>query len=327
VYPGYRTFYCTCKGLLAGINKVQELFKIDVFEIEESVGIHNYIQKKCNFPVVMRLHGPHLVNGTFEEKLSRDDRFRIYSEKRAFLLARFVSSPSRFVHDFVQKQYKVRWEVSRIIPNPIKRVGQINLWTLSTCNLKQILFVGRFDKHKGGDIAIKAFAKVLEKEPEAVLVFAGPDRGVLINEKVVSAAKFASGCLPQGHVDQVKFLGLCDAEQILSLRKESCLTFSASRNENFAYTSLEALSSGSPYICSAVGGSVEIVHHEKNGLLFQSEDFVELADRICELMNDTLKAERLSVAAIQSCEEQFSIEKIVSQTEQFYKEVLGLYAK
>jgi glycosyltransferase involved in cell wall biosynthesis len=43
---------------------------------------------------------------------------------------------------------------------------------------RQILFIGRFDLHTGGDTIIDAFRTVVERIPQAQFRFVGPDRGI-----------------------------------------------------------------------------------------------------------------------------------------------------
>jgi len=50
---------------------------------------------------------------------------------------------------------------------------------LNDADPKRILFVGRFDRHKGGDLIIDAFGRVLANVPDARLWFVGPDRGYI----------------------------------------------------------------------------------------------------------------------------------------------------
>ena len=52
-------------------------------------------------------------------------------------------------------------------------------WSLNEADPRLILFVGRFDRHKGGDLIIDAFARVLLEVPDARLWFVGPDRGYI----------------------------------------------------------------------------------------------------------------------------------------------------
>ena len=60
---------------------------------------------------------------------------------------------------------------------PTKLVPVIERWRLEDCNPKEVLFVGRFDRHKGGDLIIEAFRSVLREVPQARLRFVGPDMG------------------------------------------------------------------------------------------------------------------------------------------------------
>jgi len=62
--------------------------------------------------------------------------------------------------------------------------------------------------------------------------------------------------------------------------KESDIIVQPSRFESFGYVLLEAMSVGTPIICSNVGGMTEIIKHNHNGLLFNNEDVDDLVRQI-----------------------------------------------
>lgn len=324
---GYYEYYFGSRSMLGGIRDIEKKHKIDVLEIEESFGWHYFLQKKVCFPVVMRLHGPHYVNGMIGDKvLTAADDNRLKREERAFKAARYVNSPSHWVLNSVQEKYRIKWPLQAVFSNPISLVKEDGCWSPSSYIKNQILFVGRFDAHKGGDIVVQAFAKVLNKIPDATLVFVGQDRGIeladgnkmYVNDAVdqyVAADKKAS----------VNYLGLMNNEVIKELRRTSQLTVMASRNEIFGYTVVESLASAAPIIAPYVGGVKEIIENEVSGVFFQPLDVNELAEKIILLLSDPKKLASLSRCAYARCRENFSSFLVAEQAVEFYQKSISFY--
>ena len=110
------------------------------------------------------------------------------------------------------------WKRGRVIPNPIAIPQQ--RWDKTEADPDQVLFVGRNDAHKGGDIALAAFELAREKRPSLKLVCVGPGFEVKL------------------------------PDEIARLRLQSSLALSTSRFENFAYAIAEALAVGMPVVAS-----------------------------------------------------------------------------
>ena len=77
-----------------------------------------------------------------------------------------------------------------------------------------------------------------------------------------------------------------------------------------------------PVIASAVGGIPDFVIHNKTGILIPPNDENALTDAICRLLQNQKKAKKIGVEGYNSIKEKFSIEKVVSQIEELYSEVL-----
>jgi len=67
-----------------------------------------------------------------------------------------------------------------------------------------------------------------------------------------------------------------------------------SRYEGLPLSLLEGLAAGLPVISSNINGSNEIITNEENGLLFESENHNELAEKISDLYNNRQKMQNLA---------------------------------
>lgn len=327
--PGFSQYYFGGKAILSGVRTIEKKKKIDVLEMEESFGWHYFLQKRVDFPVVMRLHGPYYINGPLSgEKLGALDYRRIKREERAFRAARYVNAPSNWVLEEPQKTYGIKWPFHMAFFNPIDPLPAEQCWSPSSYRPKQLLFVGRFDKLKGGDLVIEAFAKVLESDPDVTLVFAGPDKGVdLASGKRAFIQEAIEACLPKANVGRVQYIGLADADTIKSLRKQSHITLMASRSETLGYAVLESLAAAAPIVAPYVAGVCETFEDNVSGVFFEGGNSDDMAKKILVLLSDTKKVEMLSLAAYQRCQDVFSPTCIADEAIAFYREVMRDYAK
>jgi len=329
IFAGYRQYYLGARSIMSGIKKIEKHCSIDVLEIEESFGWHYYLQKKSCFPVVMRLHGPHFVNGVMGNKeLTKADYNRFKREEKAFRSAQYVNAPCEWVLSSVKDKYNLTWPLSSVFYNPIELSEEKDRWSATSYVPYQILFVGRFDSHKGGDLVIKAFAEVLKKFPDATLIFVGPDRGVEVSkDKTISITDAIDEYVPKGKVNNIDYLGLVDKNKIKKLRKESHITVMASRNENFPYTVLEPLSSASPVIAPSVGGISEVFEDGVSGIYFKGSDVNDFSKKIVDLLSNKEKLEALSKNAYVRCVDNFSPSKVSADAVKFYEKAVDLFSR
>ena len=174
--------------------------------------------------------------------------------------------------------------------------------TLSSMGLngsnKIVLSIGRLMKVKGYDLLIEAFRRVLDKEPDAVLLIAGegPDREKL--EQQIKAAVLYKHVRLLGLVDNVnELLDLCD------------VYVNSSRWEGLPMTLLEAVAHKTPVVATDVGGNYEIVKNEETGLLVPPERADLLAEGILKILGDKIFADHLAEKAFELFEKNYSIEK------------------
>jgi hypothetical protein len=93
-----------------------------------------------------------------------------------------------------------------------------------------------------------------------------------------------------------------------------------SEMEGLGSAALAAMAAGVPVVASSVGGLPEVVESGKTGFLVSDGDF---ATPVRRLLEDAELAARMSQAARERVQQQFSVERMVEKTVQAYREVLG----
>jgi glycosyltransferase involved in cell wall biosynthesis len=100
------------------------------------------------------------------------------------------------------------------------------------------------------------------------------------------------------------------------------LFVSPSRSEAFGLAMVEAMACGVPVVATMTAGGLEVVEDERTGRLAPIGKPAELARVITDLLgNDSLR-KMLGANARQRVEEKFSLDRMISETEAVYREVL-----
>ncbi|MCM8795943.1 MAG: glycosyltransferase family 4 protein [Candidatus Omnitrophica bacterium] len=172
--------------------------------------------------------------------------------------------------------------------------------------------ISRLSKEKGHIYLIEAMKIVLEKIPQAQLVIVGDGRQREKLKKLVWNL---------GLEENVFFFpSLADTREILALIDVFVLP---SLKEGLGLALLEAMACGCAVIGSAVGGIKNVIQEGINGLLVRPQDTRDLAAKILELLVDQEKRKSLGRRAQIFVSENFSLEKMVLETERVYLECLG----
>ncbi len=146
----------------------------------------------------------------------------------------------------------------------------------------------------GNDIALKAFAKVLEVIPGARLSIAGS------GPELASLTALAEQL---GVSERVSFTGRLDRDEMAALYRQADVMLNPTRVDNMPNSVLEAMASGLPVVATSVGGVPFIVEHERTALLVPADDEDALASETLRLLRDPELRARLSRAGVASARE------------------------
>jgi glycosyltransferase involved in cell wall biosynthesis len=315
--------------LASAYGVLRERYNCDLLEMEESFGAARIVRRLVNVPVVVRLHGPWFLNGPANNILwdsvqSRKDG----AERMAIRDADGVTSPSLAVLESVRQHHRLPLDHAAVIPNPAPIVPMSACWTPEKREGNTVLFVGRFDKHKGGDLVIDAFSRILRYVPDTSLIFVGPDLGIKDDSGAVCDLKeYIAKRVPPKYLSQIEVKGMLSAAEISPLRRSAAVTMMASRFENFSLALVEALAYGCPTVATAVGGNPEIVLDGKTGLLCKAGDAESLAQGVVELLNAPARAAEMGRAAAIDMRDRLSPRRVADLTWAYYEEVWARAAR
>jgi glycosyltransferase involved in cell wall biosynthesis len=315
-------------GLLRMVGRARAERQLDLIEMEESFGWARWIVQETSIPVCVRLHGPWFLNGSMlGVPDDREYQERVREEGRAIQSAHAVSAPSQNVLQQVRAFYGLELPEAEVIPAPTLPVAAGERWRCEDCDPKTVVFIGRFDRHKGGDLLIEAFRQVLDTVPEARLRFVGPDRGCTADDgRAWNLESFVRDRIPGAlETGRVEWLGNdpLPFARLAEVRRQGMVTVVCSRYENFPLTVVEAMALGCPTVAANTGGIPEILRDGVNGLLHESGNATDIALKIIQLLKNQAEAAQLGRQAASDCERHFYPDVVAQRIIEFYRRVVA----
>jgi glycosyltransferase involved in cell wall biosynthesis len=170
-----------------------------------------------------------------------------------------------------------------------------------------VLFVGRLTPHKGIDLLIRAIPPDV---PLTVVGTGGHDPRPPESGYPQLLARLADG-------RRVRFVTEADDVEVAALYRRAavvclpsvqvtCYGRNVGISELLGLAAIESMASGTPVICSRLGGLAEVVRHGETGFLVQPGNIGELRDRIAMVLADRRMARRLGDNARLLALEQFT---------------------
>lgn len=160
-----------------------------------------------------------------------------------------------------------------VIPNPTPFYPEKS----SSCESHKAICVGRLNEQKGYEYLIDAWAIVSRRHPDWVL------------------NAYGSGEIKEQLQERINEKGISNTlilneptSDIIDKYLESSLYVMSSRFEGFPMVLLEAMSCGLPCVSfDCPNGAKDIIQNGRNGILVEYLNVMQLAEGICQLIEDT----------------------------------------
>lgn len=209
-----------------------------------------------------------------------------------------IDKPIKVVHNFVDTEAYTRSEP----PGFRRRFAPDGEFLLS--------HVSNFRPVKRLEDVVDVFARIHEKVPARLLLVGdGPERGATERR-----------CRQLGIRESVEFLGkLRTPERVLAV---SDLFVLPSEHESFGLAALEAMACATPVISTDSGGLQELNVHGESGFVSALGDVDDMAANALQALADQDRLRALKNGARRRAE-LFSTERIVSQYEAIYTDLVG----
>lgn len=290
--------------------------QIDVIVMEETFGWAGALRRALPIPVIVTLHGPHWLHRAKPGRPRRGPDARRESWEAAGLhQVDGLISPSRDVYDRTGQEWGLPRLPFAIIGNPV--AIEPSLAPAARSTQPNLLFVGRFDRIKGGDLVLDAFTRIASVRADCTLTFVGPDDGMVQPDGSTLRLTEAIARLPAPLRDRISVLGRKSRAEVAALRQQFPITLIASRYETFGVALIEAMAAGSAVVSTRVGGCAEILRDCETGILVAPENPRAIADACLQLLADPAHALRLGTAAQADVAARFAPEAIAREVAAF----------
>jgi glycosyltransferase involved in cell wall biosynthesis len=172
---------------------------------------------------------------------------------------------------------------------------------------KVVLYIGRMSPEKRIPDIIKLVPQIIKEEPKTHFLMVG--KGPYLNEYRNLAQKIA----PQN----ITFTGFVSDEDLSNIMQMSNLgILFADGAQVFDITLLNYWSNHLPACARQAGGMRDVISHNKNGILFNSNS--EAYSYILTLLQDDKLAKRLGHAGFETVKGKYSVEAVTQQLLRYY---------
>jgi glycosyltransferase involved in cell wall biosynthesis len=289
---------------------------------------------RCFAPDIVHVHNSVTaavcLTGLPAAKVLTFDYFRYRGTRRPVVKAVYRRALKAFdllmpVSNYCAREASEFWSLPlsdfRVLPNGVN-VAQFSPDKLRRAAARRkydlygqlvIGYVGRVCEQKGSDTLIEAFRKVKSMHPDAALLVAGPTDSFGQNRPTTLTDQIeASGG---------RWLGPVSEDEVADVfRSLDICAMPTRRDEMFGMAAAEALSSGTPVVCSDLGGLPEVVGPSA-GVLVRPDDAEALAERLMALCDDRPVLAKLAAAAPEEARK-YTWPAIAERADRLYREAL-----
>jgi glycosyltransferase involved in cell wall biosynthesis len=172
-------------------------------------------------------------------------------------------------------------------------------------------YIGRINRSKGIEYLIEAAKKIFMLNPGVRLLIVG--EGPIKNELILK-------CKNLGIINNVIFTGFID--DIREILSAIDLLVFPSLSEGFPMITLESMAMAKPIIATMIDGVTEQISDGIEGILVPPKDPYALSNSIQRVIENKKLAHSLGAAARKKVEKEFSVERMIAETEKVYQSLL-----
>nr|MBN2276764.1 N-acetyl-alpha-D-glucosaminyl L-malate synthase BshA [candidate division Zixibacteria bacterium] len=291
-------------------------FKLEILHVHYAIPhatsafLAKQLVKSCSPKIITTLHGTDITLVGSDPSFFDITRFSINASDG-------ITAVSQYLADETQEIFQLDKPI-RVIHNFIDN-ERFRPFTDECCKRKTfaaddefiITHISNFRPVKRTIDVIDIFDKINEKLPARLLLIGEGPETILarrqVNKKQLS--------------DRVTFLG--NQSRVEGILPISDLFLLPSEEESFGLAALEALACGVPVIGTLKTGLAEVITDKVNGFLFPIGDTASMAQAAIELLRDKPRLAGFKAEASRLAVERFNNGKIVSEYENYYREILN----
>lgn len=213
--------------------------------------------------------------------------------------------------DLTKLNFLEKSEARKILDSRSVRPAGVRDEAVGNANTRSAYLVGTIANlyaTKGIIYLIRAAKILREKNPQIIFVVIGEGEQRKNLEREIKQLNLENVFFLIGNIDK--------AYELLKAFDIFCLS---SVKEGFPYSVMEAMAAGLPIVTTPVGGMLEIIEQDANGLIVNKEKPREIARALEKILDDPKLAEKFSQNNLEKIKK-FSLEKMIMETEKVYQE-------
>ena len=234
------------------------------------------LSKLCKVPYVIEMNGNYANEIVWNEgKPSTASKLKF---KLAMKLVPFILNRAKGIRILYPQQLEPYAPRLKLIDQKVAcfhEFTQISNLTPSNTDDQYILLIGAPAYIKGADILIKAFIKIQTEFPDYRLKIVGWYSQNQQNELILLG----------NHSSRIEILPPVSPEKAQTIIDKCTFFVLPSRTEGMGRVLLEAMAHGKALVGSNIEGIPHYIHHETNGLLFDTGDENGLAEAMKRLLS------------------------------------------
>src|SRR5271163_1082887 len=181
--------------------------------------------------------------------------------------------------------------------------------------------VGFIDTWKGQDIFLQAAKLLAARRGKISMFIIGGPRDGLAQSRCVAFERELRRYMAENRLeDFVHFTGHLNVNDG-PLDGLDIFVHASTEPEPFGMSILEAMANGKAIVASAEGGPLELIDHDKEGLLIEPRNPEVLARAIGEMLDDPCICTRLGRSAIEAARSRFTPAAAVQCLENWYRDL------
>ena len=174
------------------------------------------------------------------------------------------------------------------------------------------VFAGRVTAQKVPEFLLDTWTAVLGQYPSSQLLLVGEgEQRAMLKARTRQA----------GLTDSVVFTGR--VENVEDYLRAADIFVLPSTTEGMSIALLEAMAVGLPVVASRVSGTVDVIRHGENGLLFEPGSSTSLTDCIISLIESPNRQAELGSQARKTVEQHFSLDRAADRYVALYRSLLS----
>jgi len=182
--------------------------------------------------------------------------------------------------------------------------------------------VGQITPRKGQLELIETFARAQKQMSSSTLLIVGAP---IFNQDEVYQENLRQAARNSGIETRVKFLG--SRRDVAAVMQSLDLLVINSKSEALVLVAIEAMACGTPIIATDVGGTAEIIKHQRNGWLVPFGDQDALSEAIIALSRQPETRRKFADESLRFVTANLSAEQFIKKIESYYKQCALLAPK